>query len=427
MKRKLGLSSKIIIGLILGALIGLFINNYFADQFPFIDKYLFNPLGTIFINLILMLVVPLVFFSIALGVASIGDPKKMGRIGGKSLTYFLFTAAIALIIAVSLTLLLKPGKVGVFNTDNLEFNASTKTVDLGENFLNIIPTNPIQSMAEGNMLQIIVFAIFIGIGMAMLGKKVEGVYNFFEQANEIMMYLIRLVMKFAPYGTFGLIASAVGEAGFNAMKAMGLYMIVVVIALAVQFFGVYGGTLKLLAKMSPWKFYKAYLPAMSVAFSTSSSTATLPVAMDIAQNKLGVPKNISNFVQPLGAAINMDGTAILQGCATVFIAQVMGVDLTFIELITVIVMALLASLGTASVPGFGLIMLAMVLTSVNLPVEGIALILGVDRILDMTRTIVNSSADAVCAIIITESEKRREAKLQRKGIVASTEQDREAI
>src|SRR5690606_1000152 len=158
----------------------------------------------------------LVFFSIALGVASIGDPKKMGRIGGKSLTYFLFTAAIALIIAVSLTLLLKPGKVGVFNTDNLEFNSSTKTVDLGENFLYIIPSNSIQSMAEGNMLQIIVFDIFIGIGMAMIGKKVEGVYNFFEQANEIMMYLIRLVMKFAPYGTFGLIASAVGEAGFNA-------------------------------------------------------------------------------------------------------------------------------------------------------------------------------------------------------------------
>jgi Na+/H+-dicarboxylate symporter len=268
-------------------------------------------------------------------------------------------------------------------------------------------------MAEGNMLQIIAFSIFIGLGLTALGEKTKGVLNLFEQVNDVLMYLVKLIMKFAPYGTFGLIASAIGSQGFGALKAMGLYFIVVFAALIIHAIVTYGSTIFFLAKKSPIWFFKNFSPAMTVAFSTSSSSATLPVSMDIAQNKLNVPKSVSSFVQPLGATINMDGTAIMQGVATIFIAQVYGIDLSLEQLITVVLTAVLASIGTAGVPGVGLIMLAMVLSSVGLPVEGIGLILGIDRLLDMTRTAVNISGDAACALAIGESEKSRTIKEQK--------------
>lgn len=220
-----------------------------------------------------------------------------------------------------------------------------------------------------------------------------------------MMFLVTLVMKFAPYGTFALIASAVGKQGWDALQAMFWYMIVVLLALAVHFVIVYGGALKVLAKRNPIDVFKAYIPALTVAFSTSSSSATLPVSMEVAQKKLGVPKGISSFVQPLGATINMDGTAIMQGVATIFIAQVYAVDLTVSQMLIVILTAVLASIGTAAVPGAGMIMLAMVLEAVGLPVEGIALIIGIDRLLDMTRTMVNCFGDLTCTLYVAESEK----------------------
>nr|WP_180272817.1 dicarboxylate/amino acid:cation symporter [Bacillus pumilus] len=401
------LATKIIIALIVGAITGLLLNIFAPNVFKVLDPYLFTPLGQIFLNLIKMLVVPIVFFSITLGVAGLGDPKKLGRIGAKSILYFLLTTTFAIIISMSLALLIKPGSFGTFDTKGAEYKPQEAPAT-ADTLLNIIPTNPVQSLVEGNMLQIIVFCIFLGLGIAVLGKKTEGLLKILEQGNELMMYLVGVVMKFAPYGTFGLIVTAIGSQGLAAIKAMGLYFTVVLVALFVHFFLTYGSTLALFAKRNPFTFFKDFSPAMVVAFSTSSSSAVLPVSMETAQKKLKVPEPISSFVQPLGATINMDGTAIMQGVATIFIAQVFGVELTLLQMVTVVLTAVLASIGTAGVPGVGLIMLAMVLNSVGLPVEGIALILGIDRLLDMARTVVNITGDAACAVIVSETEKKHE-------------------
>ncbi|AZB44335.1 dicarboxylate/amino acid:cation symporter [Bacillus sp. FJAT-42376] len=399
------LATKIIIGLIAGGIVGIILNITSPELFKQLDLYLFTPLGKIFLNLINMLVVPIVFFSITLGVAGLGDPKKLGRIGGKTIAYFLSTTAIAIVIGLVLALVIQPGNVGEFNTQNAEYKAE-KAPSVADTLLNIFPKNPIEAMASGDMLQIIAFSVFVGFGIAMLGEKTAALKKVLEQGNDLMMYLVGIVMKFAPYGTFGLIATAVGSQGFDAIKAMGLYFIVVVLALVIHAFLTYGSSIMFLAKKSPIWFFKGFSPAMTVGFSTSSSNATLPVSMETAQKNLGVPKQISGFVQPLGATINMDGTAIMQGVATVFIAQVYGQNLTLTQLLTVVLTAVLASIGTAGVPGVGLIMLALVLNSVNLPVEGIALILGIDRLLDMARTTVNITGDAACAVIVAESEKK---------------------
>ncbi|MGR3763386.1 dicarboxylate/amino acid:cation symporter [Rossellomorea sp. NS-SX7] len=410
---KFNLTTKIILALILGALVGLALNIFAKDVFDILDPYLFTPLGKIFLNLISMLVVPIVFLSIVLGSAGLGDPKKLGRIGLKTIVYFLVTTCIAIVIGLSLANIVDPGLVeGIDRTQAEEFK-SEKAPPVGETIMNIIPKNPLTAMTEGNMLQIIAFAIFIGFGLTALGEKTKGILKLVEQGNELMMYLVTLVMKFAPYGTFGLIASAIGSQGMSALKAMWLYFVVVLAALIIHAIITYGSTVFLLAKKNPLWFFKSFSPAMSVAFSTSSSNATLPISMEVAQERLKVSKPISSFVQPLGATINMDGTAIMQGVATVFIAQVYGIDLTFEQLVTVVLTAVLASIGTAGVPGVGLILLAMVLSSVGLPVEGIGLILGIDRLLDMARTSINISGDAACALFVSESEKKRTIKEQR--------------
>lgn len=399
------LATKIIIALLLGAVVGIILNVTSPDLFSKLNTFLFGPLGTIFLNLIKMLVVPIVFFSLTLGVAGLGDPKKLGRIGAKTISFFLVTTAIAIIIGLILALVIKPGTIGTYDTSAAEYSAQ-KAPSIAETLLNIIPTNPVQAMAEGNMLQIISFSILVGLGITMLGKKADALLKVVEQGNDLMMYLVNLVMKFAPYGTFGLIAGAIGSQGWDAIKAMGLYMIVVILALFIHTIVTYGSAIAFLAKRNPLTFFKDFSEVMLVAFSTSSSNATLPVSMDVAQRKLKVPEPISSFVQPLGATINMDGTAIMQGVATVFIAQVYGNDLSLTQLLMVVLTAVLASIGTAGVPGVGLIMLAMVLQTVGLPVEGIALILGIDRLLDMIRTAVNTTGDAACAVIVTETEKK---------------------
>ena len=398
------LTTKIFIGLILGLLVGLSLNLFAPDLFEPLNTYLFGPLGTIFLNLIKMLVVPIVFFSITLGVAALGDPKKLGRIGMKTILFFLLTTSLAIIIAMTTAYVFKPGNAGI--TPSSEGYEAEEAPSVVETFTNIIPTNPIQSMVEGNMLQIITFSVFVGFAIAMLGKKAHVVKEVVEQGNEIMMYLVNIVMKFAPYGAFGLLATAAGEMGINGVKAMALYMFCVIFALAIQMYLVYGSLVKFLGKMNPITFFKEFFAAQTVAFSTSSSSGTLPISMKVAQEKLGVPRAISGFVQPLGATINMDGTAIMQGVATIFIAQVYDVDLSITALLMIILTAVLASIGTAGVPGVGLIMLAMILTQVTLPVEGIALILGIDRILDMLRTAVNITGDTACAICVAESEKK---------------------
>ncbi|WP_175988143.1 dicarboxylate/amino acid:cation symporter [Bacillus sp. Marseille-Q1617] len=410
---KFNLTTKIILALILGALVGLALNIFAKDVFDILDPYLFTPLGKIFLNLISMLVVPIVFLSIVLGSAGLGDPKKLGRIGLKTIVYFLLTTCIAIVIGLTLANVIDPGMVEGIDRNQAEEFKSEEAPPVGETIMNIIPKNPLTAMTEGNMLQIIAFAIFIGLGLTALGEKTKGILKLVEQGNELMMYLVTLVMKFAPYGTFGLIASAIGSQGMSALKAMWLYFVVVLAALIIHAIITYGGTILLLAKKNPFWFFKNFSPAMSVGFSTSSSNATLPLSMEVAQERLKVSKPVSSFVQPLGATINMDGTAIMQGVATIFIAQVYGIDLTLEQLVTVVLTAVLASIGTAGVPGVGLILLAMVLSSVGLPVEGIGLILGIDRLLDMARTAINISGDAACALFVSESEKKRTIKEQR--------------
>ncbi|WP_242246235.1 dicarboxylate/amino acid:cation symporter [Bacillus cereus group sp. BfR-BA-01523] len=396
----------ILIALFLGLVVGLTLNLAAPSIFEPLNQYAFNPLGQLFIRLIKMLVVPVVFISIVLGAAGLGDPKQLGRIGLKSISFFLVTTAVAISIAVTFALIIKPGAGGNFKTDGLKYEGAKTETSFVDTLLNIVPDNPAKAMADGNMLQIIAFAALIGLGLAVLGKRVQGVHSLLEQGNELIMYLVNLVMKLAPIGTFGLLASSVGKMGLAGVAAMFKYMIVVMLVLIIHGVFVYGGLLKVLAKESIIRFFKHFGPVMAIGFSTSSSNASLPFAMKTAQEKLGVPKAISSFVQPLGATINMDGTAIMQGVATVFIAQVYGVELTLPQLAMVVLTAVLASIGTAGVPGVGLVMLTMVLNQVNLPVEGIALIIGIDRILDMSRTAVNISGDAICAMIVAKSEEK---------------------
>lgn len=412
---KLNLTAKILIALVLGIIVGLSLNVFAPDLFSTLDTFLFSPLGEIFLSLINMLVVPIVFFSLVLGVAGLGDTKKLGRMGVKAVSAFLITTAIAITIGLTLASVIQPGANSPFSEEEREAASfeEEETPSVAETLLDIIPTNPVAALADGNMLQIIAFSIFIGFALTVLKDKTKGVLNLFEQGNEIMMFLVGIVMKFAPYGTFGLIASALGEAGFDSLQSILMYVLVVLLALVVHAAVTYSGIIFFLAKKSPLWFYKNFFPAMTVGFSTSSSNATLPISMETAQKNLKVSKSSSSFVQPLGATINMDGTAIMQGVATIFIAQVYAVDLSFVDLLTVVLTAVLASIGTAGVPGVGLILLAMVLNSVGLPPAGIGLILGIDRLLDMCRTAINISGDAAVALYVSESEKNRKIKEQR--------------
>ncbi|MED4682332.1 dicarboxylate/amino acid:cation symporter [Bacillus mycoides] len=371
-KTKGGFLSKqtkaILIALFLGLVVGLTLNLAAPSIFEPLNQYAFNPLGQLFIRLIKMLVVPVVFISIILGAAGLGDPKQLGRIGLKSISFFLVTTAVAISIAVTFALIIKPGAGGNFKTDGLKYEGAKTETSFVDTLLNIVPDNPAKAMADGNMLQIIAFAALIGLGLAVLGKRVQGVHSLLEQGNELMMYLVNLVMKLAPIGTFGLLASSVGKMGLAGVAAMFKYMIVVMLVLIIHGVFVYGGLLKVLAKESIIRFFKHFGPVMAIGFSTSSSNASLPFAMKT--------------------------------------AQVYGVELTLPQLAMVVLTAVLASIGTAGVPGVGLVMLTMVLNQVNLPVEGIALIIGIDRILDMSRTAVNISGDAICAMIVAKSEEK---------------------
>lgn len=403
----MNLTKKILIALVLGVVVGIIFTFIPESVFSNLDMYVLSPVGTIFVNLIMMLVVPIVFVSIVLGTAGLGEPAKLGRIGIQTITFFLVTTALALCISLALAFMIKPGAEGVFDVSVADFEAQ-EAPPVMETIISIIPKNPVAAMSAGDMLQVIAFAIFIGLALAFLKDKTTGMYRLFEQANEILMFLVNLIMKFAPYGAFALIASAIGGAGLDAIGSMAAYMGTVILGFFVHAALIYSLAIWMLGKANPLTFYKGFFPAMTVAFSTSSSNATLPVSMKAAQENLGVSKSISSFVQPLGATINMDGTAIMQATAAVFIAQVYAIDLGFTEIIAIILTATLASIGTAGVPGVGLIMLAMVLTQIGLPVEGIALIIGIDRLLDMLRTAVNITGDAACAYIISENEKRRD-------------------
>lgn len=409
-KKKMGLTSKIFIALITGAIFGIILC-YWVPTGHLKDDIIVNGvlyvIGQGFIRLMKMLVVPLVLCSLVCGSMAIGDTKKLGTVGVRTLIFYLATTALAITVALSIGNLINPG-VGL-DMSLIKSNAAevavAESTSLSDTLLNIIPDNPLNSLASGNMLQIIVFALILGIILAKLGERAETVGNFFSQFNEIMMQMTMMVMSLAPIGVFCLIAKTFAGIGFSAFVPLAKYMISVFAALGIQCFVVYLGLLKVFTGLNPIKFIKNFFPVMAFAFSTATSNATIPMSIDTLAKKMGVSKRISSFTIPLGATINMDGTAIMQGVAVVFAAQAFGIHLTLVDYLTVIGTATLASIGTAGIPSVGLVTLTMVFNSVGLPVEAIGLIMGIDRILDMTRTAVNITGDAVCTTIVAHQNK----------------------
>ena len=409
-KKKIGLTTKIFIALLAGAIFGIILcyavpSGHIKDDI--IVEGVLYVVGQGFIKLMKMLVVPLVFCSLVCGSMSIGDTKKLGTVGARTLIFYLATTALAVTVALSVGNLINPG-VGL-DMSTIKTNAASvetmKATSLTDTLLNIIPDNPINSLASGEMLQIIVFALIIGVILAKLGERAETVANFFSQFNDIMMEMTMMIMALAPIGVFCLISRTFANIGFSAFVPLAKYMIGVLIALAIQCFGVYQILLKIFTGLNPLKFIKKFFPVMAFAFSTATSNATIPLSIDTLSKKVGVSKKISSFTIPLGATINMDGTSIMQGVAVVFAAQAFGIHLSMTDYITVIGTATLASIGTAGVPSVGLVTLTMVFNSVGLPVEAIGLIMGIDRILDMTRTAVNITGDAVCTTIVAHQNK----------------------
>ena len=408
-RKPIGLSTKIFMALIVGALLGVGIHYFMPAGYlrdTIIIEGVFYVVGQGFIRLMQMLVVPLVFCSLICGSMAIGDTKTLGKVGIKTVLFYLFTTAVAVVIALATAYVINPGiGLDMDAVQTSEVTATATDTSLVDTLLNIIPKNPVSSMASGDMLPIIVFALFVGIMLAKLGSKASTVANFFSEFNDVMMEMTMAVMKIAPIGVFCLIARTFANLGFSAFKPMIKYMGSVTIALFIQCFVFYQILLFVFTRLNPMKFIKKFAPVMGFAFSTATSNATIPMSIDTLHKKMGVSKQISSFTIPLGATVNMDGTSIMQGVAVVFIAQAYGIDLTPANLATVVVTATLASIGTAGVPSVGLVTLSMVLASVGLPVEGIALIMGIDRILDMMRTAVNITGDAVCTTIIAEQEK----------------------
>lgn len=409
--KKMGLTTLILISLIVGLVVGILINTTKgiipASTNIFITDYivngLFHVLGKIFISSIKMMVVPLVFVSLIVGVTGIGDMGKLGRVGGKTLLFYMITTGLAISLALIVAKILGPGVGLSIQPETADF-AARKSPAFAQVLIDIIPTNPIDSMGKGKMLQIIFFSLLTGISIASLGKKAEQILVVFNELNEIVMKMVTIVMLFAPIGIFALIAKVFATQGLSVLLPLVKYMMTVLLVLILHLGLVYSGALVVISRLSVVTFFKKFYSAILVAFSTASSNATIPVTMRTLTQKLGVSKNIASFSVPFGATINMDGTAIMQGVAVIFISQVYGIDLTFTDFLLVIATATLASVGTAGVPGVGLITLSMVLAQVNLPVEGIALIIGVDRLLDMSRTAVNISGDAIVSIIVAKSE-----------------------
>ncbi|WP_020006351.1 dicarboxylate/amino acid:cation symporter [Salinicoccus albus] len=414
----------IVIGLIAGIVIGSVFNTM-SDQawVQWIDQYIFNVVGQLFLNMIFMMVVPIVFISIVLGVYNVGDPKTLGSLGIKTIGFYLITTAIAITIAMTVANVLDPGtgqselleseEVSEYRSTELEGGETGQAVEqtVDQTIIDLVPGNIFQAMAEENMLQIILLAVFIGIAMITVKDKVGTLVKVFEQANDVVLTIVMAIMKyFAAIGAFGLVATAFTQAGFDAIGQLGMYFVCVLIALFIHLALVYGSMVQFLAKKSYVWFLKNFAPAMGIGFSTSSSSASLPVSLETAQKRLNIRKGISSFVQPLGATINMDGTAIMQGVATVFIAQLSGIDLTLMQMVTVVVIATVASIGTAGVPGVGLVMLAMVLTAIGLDPAAIGIIIGIDRLLDMTRTMTNITGDAAIALILDHQQDVKEGK-----------------
>lgn len=406
MIKKMSISTKILIAMGLGLLFGSLINVFFSEA-AWVQSYLvdglFYVVGAAFINALKMLVVPLVTFSLICGVCGIGDVSVLGRIGVKAFALYILTTGMAIMLALLIAIIVAPGK-GFERVAGASTFTPTPAPPLTDVFINIVPSNPFNAFAEGNMLQIIFFVILFAIAMLMCGEIGQELNKLAEKLNEVMMKVVTLVMDVAPIGVFFLMAKTFSEQGFGLIVPMIGYFSVVIVALLIHAFGTLSLLLAVFAKLNPIIFIKKMRPAHIFAFSTASSNATIPITLQVVEKRLGVNNATAAFTVPLGATINMDGTAIMQGVATVFIANVYGIDLGPGEYATVVGMSILASIGTAGVPGVGLIMLAMVFKQVGLPVEGIGLILGVDRLLDMVRTAVNVTGDATVTCIVARGE-----------------------
>ena len=399
--KSISLSNWILIGMILGFIVGLILNFFVSD--PFIKDIIlvdnvFYLGGTGFIKLMKMLVVPLVFFSIVVGAASISDIRKIGTIGGRTIFIYLITTALAITIALIMAGIIQPG-LGLNMAGISEANVTTNQT-VTTTILNMIPDNPFNALANGDMLPVIIFGLLVGIILAKLREELDLVNDFFTQGNKIMMEMTRIVMKFAPIGVFCLMAKTFASLGFAGLLPLFKYIGCVLLCLAIQAFIVYPSLMVIFTRLNPIHFFKNFMSVMLFAFSSSTSNATIPLNLEKLA-EMGVSKEISSFTIPLGATINMDGTAIMQGCAVMFAAQAYGIDLGLSAIITVIFTAVMASIGTAGVPSVGIITLNMVFNSVGLPVDAIAILLGIDHIIDMFRTAVNVTGDAICTIIVS--------------------------
>ncbi len=405
--RKMSLTVKVLLGMFFGIIVGLIIN--FTDMNTtgsFINVYivdgLFFVVGKLFVNALKMLVVPLVFFSLICGVCGIGSINTLGRVGTKSFALYMLTTAVAIAVAISIS-----ASVGLGQGMELQAATSFETKEappLKNVLIDIVPSNPIKAMANGDMLPLIFFSILVGISILLVGKKASKFAESAEIANEIMMKMVSIIMAVAPYAVFALIARSISQLGIDLLSHLAGYATILIGSLFIHLFITLMIVLKLFSGLSPIMFIKKIRNTQVFAFSTASSNATIPITLRTATERLGVDNSVASFTVPFGATINMDGTAIMQGVATVFIANLYGLDLTTADYLTVILMSVLASIGTAGVPGVGLVMLSMVFTQVGLPVEGIGLILGVDRLMDMIRTAVNVSGDAVVSSIVAKSE-----------------------
>jgi len=402
--KRVSLTYRIILGMVAGATLGFGINLFGNPDWinSWFVEGLFDVVGTLFIRSLQLIVVPLVFVSLVCGTAAMEDIRRIGRIGGKTVGLYLITTTIAISLGMIFALMVKPGQGLTLDTDE-SFDAPEPPA-LTEVLINIIPTNPIRAMAEGEMLQIIVFSILFGLALTMAGDAGKKVLSGFEALNDCIMKLVLLLIELAPLGVFALLAKTFAAEGFSAIIPLAKYFFLVMGVLVLQAMFTYPFFLKVLGDINPVHFFRKMRKAQIFAFSTASSNATIPVTLEVVNEEMGVDRSVCAFTVPLGATINMDGTAIMQGVATVFIAQASGIDLTLVQLLTVVVMATLASIGTAGVPGVGLIMLTMVLKQVGLPLEAVGIILGIDRLLDMLRTAVNITGDAAISCIVGKSE-----------------------
>lgn len=401
-KKKMSLAGQIFIGLGLGIIAGLIF--LAAGKADWAVNYV-KPFGTIFLNLIKFIVVPIVLTSIIAGVISMRDIRKVGAIGWKTVVYYMMTTACAVVIGLVFANIFK-GTYQVLQTSGLEYEVA-EAGSFMDTLVNIFPSNAVQPLANATMLQVIVIALFFGFGIILAGDKGKPLADMINSLCDVSMIIMEMILKLSPIGVFCLITPVVAENGTKILGSLAMVLLTAYICYIIHAVVVYSATVKTMAGISPITFFKGMAPAMVFAFSSASSVGTLPMNLECAE-KLGADREVASFVLPLGATINMDGTAIYQGVCAIFIATCYGVDLTLPQMLTIVLTATLASIGTAGVPGAGMVMLAMVLQSVGLPVEGIALVAGVDRIFDMGRTTVNITGDAACSIIVSKMEAKKE-------------------